>query len=51
MNNSMPAQQHANHTLDNLIVSEHIPLIGQLSSGDYILLMDFTPFVTSVEGT
>jgi hypothetical protein len=50
MNNSMAAQQHANHTLDNLIVSEHIPLIGQLSSGDYILLMDFTPFVTSVEG-
>jgi hypothetical protein len=50
MNNSMVAQQHANHTLDNLIVSEHIPLIGQLSSGDYILLMDFTPFVTSVEG-
>ena len=50
MNNSMPAQQHANHTFDNLIVSEHIPLIGQLSPGDYILLMDFTPFVTSVEG-
>lgn len=51
MNNSMPAQQHANHTFDNLIVSEHIPLIGQISPGDYILLMDFTPFVTSVEGT
>jgi hypothetical protein len=50
MNNSMVAQQHANHTFDNLIVSEHIPLIGQLSSVDYILLMDFTPFVTSVEG-
>jgi hypothetical protein len=50
MNNSMVAQQHANHTLDNLIVSEHIPLIGQLSRGDYILLMDFTPFVTSIEG-
>jgi hypothetical protein len=50
MNNSTVAQQHANHTLDNLIVSEHIPLIGQLSSVDYILLMDFTPFVTSVEG-
>ena len=50
MNNTMPAQQHANHTFDNLIVSEHIPLIGQLSNVDYILLMDFTPFVTSVEG-
>jgi hypothetical protein len=50
MNNTMPTQPHANHTLDNLIVSEHIPLIGQISPGDYILLMDFTPFVTSVEG-
>jgi hypothetical protein len=43
-------QQHAEHTLDNLIVSEHIPLTGQLAIGDYILLMDFTPFVTSIEG-
>jgi hypothetical protein len=49
MNNTM-AQQHAAHTLDNLIVSEHIPLNGQLDEGDYILLMDFTPFATSVEG-
>jgi hypothetical protein len=43
-------QQHAEHTFDNLIVSEHIPLSGQLTRGDYILLMDFTPFATSVEG-
>ena len=43
-------EQHAEHIFDNLIISEHIPLAGQLSSGDYILLMDFTPFVTSVEG-
>jgi hypothetical protein len=43
------AQQHAEHILDNLIISEHIPLTGQLSSGDFILLMDFTPFVTSIE--
>jgi hypothetical protein len=43
------AQQHAEHILDNLVISEHIPL-GQLASGDYILLMDFTPFVTSIEG-
>ena len=49
MNNSA-AEQHAEHIFDNLIISEHIPLAGQLSSGDYILLMDFTPFVTSVEG-
>jgi hypothetical protein len=48
-NNSI-TQQHAKHILDNLVISEHIPLTGQLASGDYILLMDFTPFVTSVEG-
>jgi hypothetical protein len=48
MNNTI--EQHAEHTLDNLIISEHIPLTGQLSGGDYILLMDFTPFVTSIEG-
>ena len=49
MNNTI-MQQHAAHTLDNLIISEHIPLTGQLTSGDYMLLMDFTPFATSVEG-
>ena len=43
-------QQHAEHILDNLVISEYIPLTGQLTSGDYILLMDFTPFVTSIEG-
>jgi hypothetical protein len=50
MTNITSAQQHAAHTLDNLIVSEHIPLKGQLLNGDYILLMDFTPFATSIEG-
>ena len=48
--NNSTAQQHAEHTLDNLVISEHIPLTGILASGDYILLMDFTPFVTSIEG-
>jgi hypothetical protein len=48
--NNNTAQQHAEHILDNLVISEHIPLTGQLASGDYILLMDFTPFVTSIEG-
>lgn len=48
--NNTTVEQHADHTLDNLIITEHIPLTGQLASGDYILLMDFTPFVTSVEG-
>ena len=49
-NNNITAQQHAEHILDNLVISEHIPLTGQLANGDYILLMDFTPFVTSIEG-
>ena len=49
VNNAAP-QQHAEHTFDNLIISENIPLNGQLTNGDYILLMDFTPFATSVEG-
>jgi hypothetical protein len=48
--NDTATQQHAEHTLDNLIISEHIPLNGQLANEDYILLMDFTPFATSVEG-
>jgi hypothetical protein len=49
-NNATSPKQHAEHILDNLVISEHIPLTGQLASGDYILLMDFTPFVTSIEG-
>jgi hypothetical protein len=49
-NNATSLEQHAEHILDNLVSSEHIPLTGQLASGDYILLMDFTPFVTSIEG-
>ena len=47
---AMQMQHHAVHITDNLIVSEHIPLTGNLLTGDYILLMDFTPFATSVEG-
>jgi hypothetical protein len=41
--------QHANHSIDNLIISQNIPLTGNLVKGDYILLMDLTPFATSVE--
>ena len=48
MNNTV--QQHANHTLDNLITSQQISLTGNLVNGDYILLMDLTPFATSIEG-
>ena len=43
-------QQHAKNIFDNLITSQHIPLTGNLLNGDYILLMDLTPFATSVEG-
>ena len=43
-------QQHAKHIFDNLIISQYIPLTGNLVNGDYILLMDLTPFATSVEG-
>lgn len=50
MMNNTTTQQHATHTFDNLIVSEDIPLDGQLDTGDSLLLMDFTPFATSVEG-
>jgi hypothetical protein len=49
-NSNSIVQQHTEHILDNLVVSEYIPLTGQLAVGDYILLMDFTPFVTSIEG-
>ena len=48
MNNTI--QQHAKHIFDNLIISQYIPLTGNLVNGDYILLMDLTPFATSVEG-
>ena len=49
-NNSTTQDQHVEHVLDNLVTSEHIPLKGQLDIGDYILLMDLTPFATSVQG-
>ncbi|MGI0033893.1 MAG: hypothetical protein ACRD97_11565 [Nitrososphaeraceae archaeon] len=49
-NATMEQQQHAEHVVDNLIISEHIPLRGQLDNGDYVLLMDLTPFATSIEG-
>ena len=48
MNNTM--QQHAKHIFDNLIISQQIPLTGNLVNKDYILSMDLTPFATSVEG-
>jgi hypothetical protein len=49
-NATMEQQEHAEHVIDNLIISEHIPLKGQLDNGDYVLLMDLTPFGTSIEG-
>ena len=35
---------------DSLFISQHIPLTGQLENGDYIHLIDFTPFNTTAEG-
>jgi hypothetical protein len=41
-------QSHAEN--ESLMISTHIPLTGQLSKGDYIHLMDFTPFKVNAEG-
>ena len=35
---------------ESLFISQHIPLTGQLENGDYLHLMDFTPFKTTAEG-
>ena len=35
---------------ESLFISQHIPLSGQLQNGDYIHLIDFTPFNTTAEG-
>lgn len=48
--NNTTVPSHEKHVLDKLIVAQNIPLRGQLTAGDYILLMDLTPFATSVEG-
>ena len=34
-NNATAAGQHVDHTLDNLIISEHIHLAGQLARRDF----------------
>ena len=36
-------------TTVSTIFSQNIPLTGNLVKGDYILLMDLTPFATNVE--
>jgi hypothetical protein len=39
------------HILLTILLFQSIsPLDGLLDTGDYLLLMDFTPFATSVEG-
>ncbi len=48
--NNATKQQHTPLTLDNMVISKHIPLTGQLANGDYKLLMDLTPFATTVQG-
>lgn len=47
---SKTMDSHEKHVLDKLIISQYIPLKGQLTNADYLLLMDLTPFATSVEG-
>ncbi len=47
---SSSEDEEQQHEGENLFVSQHIPLTGSLMSGDYILLMDFTPFKISPEG-
>jgi hypothetical protein len=44
------AEEEGEEEGENLFVSQHIPLTGQLLTGDYILLMDFTPFKVTPEG-
>jgi hypothetical protein len=47
---SKTMDSHEKHVLDELIISQYIPLERQLTAKDYLLLMDLTPFATSVEG-
>jgi hypothetical protein len=35
---------------ESLFISQHIPLTGQLENGDYLHLIDLTPFKTTAEG-
>src|SRR4030095_2128180 len=35
---------------ESLFISQNIPLTGQLENGDYLHLIDLTPFKTTVEG-
>jgi hypothetical protein len=35
---------------ESLFISQNLPLTGQLENGDYLHLMDFTPFKTTAEG-
>jgi hypothetical protein len=35
---------------ESMHISEHIPLTGQLDNGDYLHLIDFTPFNTTAGG-
>jgi hypothetical protein len=50
-NQTMATEEEEEHEgEERLFVSEHIPLTGQLHNGDYIHLIDFTPFNTTDEG-
>jgi hypothetical protein len=43
-------QTQATEGEESLFISQNIPLTGQLENGDYLHLIDLTPFKTTVEG-
>ena len=43
-------QTQATEGEESLFISQHIPLTGQLENGDYLHLIDLTPFKTTAEG-
>ena len=49
-NHTQTAEEEQEIGKDSLFISQHIPLTGQLENGDYIHLIDFTPFNTTAEG-
>jgi hypothetical protein len=49
-NQTQTAEEEEHEGEESLFISQHIPLTGQLKNGDYIHLIDFTPFNVTAEG-
>ncbi len=49
-NQTAAGKTQAHTESESMMVSTHTPLTGQLNKGDYIHLIDFTPFKVSAEG-